>query len=267
MALKQRILTAAVALPLLIIFLLCTDRIWLTVLVSLANLLGLIEYTGMAFPAGSRAERLLLVGGGSLLLPLWLLGGAIWPSAGLMVLVIAFSLLVLARPGELSLVAGRLGIGLFGLLYVTLLLSSVVLLFDQPYGRKWLFLVLMVVMAADSAAFFVGRSLGRTKLYPLISPNKSREGAVGGLLGSVFAACLAKLLFFPELGWTLCLAGAVAMSLLGQSGDLVESMLKRSFGVKDSGQLLPGHGGILDRLDSLLFAFPTALLCAVLAGS
>lgn len=266
MALKQRLWTAAVAIPLLIAFLLYTDRFWLAALVSLANLIGLHEYASMAFPKEKSMEKIMLLGGGGLLLPLWLGYGEAWLVGGLMVIVIGQALLVLARPGELPQTAAKLSTALFGVLYVTVLLASIVFLFDQPAGRKWLFTVLMVVMGADSAAFFVGKSFGRTPLYPLISPNKSREGAIGGLVGSLLAGAIAKVLFFDEIGWGALVVSALLMSLLGQLGDLVESMLKRSFGVKDSGQLLPGHGGILDRLDSLLFAFPTALLCAVLAG-
>jgi len=266
-ALKQRLITAAVAIPLLILFLLFTDRFWLAAVVCLANLIGLHEYAGMAFPVENTLGKWMLLVSGGLLLPLWLGYGEPWLVGGLMLVVIGQALLVLARPGELPQTVARLSTALFGVLYVTVLLSSIVFLFDQPEGRKWLFTVLMVVMGADSAAFFVGRSFGRTPLYALISPNKSREGAVGGLAGSLLAACLARILFFDEIGWGALLASALLMSLLGQLGDLVESMLKRSFGVKDSGNLLPGHGGILDRLDSLLFAFPTALLCAVLAGA
>ncbi|HEY6007258.1 MAG TPA: phosphatidate cytidylyltransferase, partial [Geobacteraceae bacterium] len=132
----------------------------------------------------------------------------------------------------------------------------------EPLGSQWLFLLMTIVMAGDTGAYYVGSSLGRHKLYPVVSPNKSVEGSVGGLVGSTVGALVARWAFFPELAVVDCLATALLLGVLGQLGDLFESLLKRSFGVKDSGTIIPGHGGILDRLDSLLFAAPAALYYA-----
>lgn len=170
--------------------------------------------------------------------------------------VLLLALVVLFRGPDLSRAAGDLAILLLGLAYVPLLLAHAGLLRDLPFGRSWIFLVLFIVMASDSLAYFVGRRWGRRKLYPAVSPNKSVEGACGGFAGGLLGALIVKISFFPELRWLdVALLGGI-VGIFSQLGDLVESLFKRSFGVKDSGNLIPGHGGVLDRLDSLLFAFP-----------
>jgi ABC-type transport system involved in cytochrome c biogenesis ATPase subunit len=119
------------------------------------------------------------------------------------------------------------------------------------------------IFMGDSGAYFVGSSYGRRKLYPVVSPNKSVEGAAGGVAGSVIGAIIARFTFFPELTMVDAVVTALLLGIIGQIGDLFESLLKRSFGVKDSGGIVPGHGGILDRLDSILFAAPAAFYYAV----
>ena len=110
-----------------------------------------------------------------------------------------------------------------------------------------------------------GRAFGRHKLYPAISPGKTVEGAIGGLLGSVLAVVLAKLFYLGgPLAWWDCAALAIPAGALGQVGDLCESMIKRAYGVKDSGTILPGHGGILDRVDALIFSSPVVYFYALL---
>lgn len=152
----------------------------------------------------------------------------------------------------------------FGFAYVPLLLSHLVLLRGLPNGIEWVFLMLLIVMSGDTAAYYVGSSIGKRKLYPIVSPNKSVEGAVGGLCGSLAGTLIAKFTFFPELTGIDCVVTALVVGACGQIGDLFESLLKRSFGVKDSGVIIPGHGGILDRLDSILFAAPALYYYAYL---
>ncbi len=125
-----------------------------------------------------------------------------------------------------------------------------------PEGRTWVFFILLVIFSSDTGAFYVGKALGKHKLYEALSPNKTWEGAVGGLLSSLLVAAL-FLRIFPvrEVGIPILLL-AVFLSAAGQIGDLVESMLKRNRGIKDSGKALPGHGGLLDRVDGLLFGIP-----------
>jgi len=143
-----------------------------------------------------------------------------------------------------------------GILYVGWLLGHLVALRGLDDGRNWVFFILFVTWASDTFAFFVGRRFGRHKLAPSISPGKTWEGAAGG----VVAAVIMSILFFTPTPFRLPLTSwqaiplAVLVSIFGQLGDLVESLLKRNMGVKDSGSLMPGHGGVLDRIDSLVFA-------------
>lgn len=124
-------------------------------------------------------------------------------------------------------------------------------------GAAWIMMGLLITFANDTAAYFVGRAWGRTRMAPYISPKKSWEGSIGGLIGAIVsAALLAPLLGLPIPVWVGALLG-VAGAAAGQAGDLAESLLKRQVGVKDSGQIIPGHGGLLDRADSLLFTIPT----------
>ncbi|MDD4985671.1 MAG: CDP-archaeol synthase, partial [Dehalococcoidales bacterium] len=143
-----------------------------------------------------------------------------------------------------------------GILYVGWLLGHLVALRGLDDGRNWVFFILFVTWASDTLAFFVGRKFGRHKLAPGISPGKTWEGVAGG----IGAAAVVSILFFNPTPFRLPLISgqviplAILVSVFGQLGDLVESLLKRNMGVKDSGRIMPGHGGILDRIDSLLFA-------------
>ena len=141
----------------------------------------------------------------------------------------------------------------FGLLYIPLLLTPLALLKRFAEGGDWVLLVLMVAFFSDTGAYAAGRAFGRRKLYPAVSPGKTVEGALGGLIASFAAAAVAKLWFMPQLGWLDALLVSVPGGALGQIGDLVESMIKRAYAVKDSGRIIPGHGGLLDRVDALLF--------------
>lgn len=143
-----------------------------------------------------------------------------------------------------------------GVLYIGALMACVVLLASGPMGNSGLLLLFAVVWLGDSAAYFGGKSLGRHKLYERVSPKKTLEGSFFGLLGSVGGAFIIDALFGTPLSPFLLVLVGVAGGVAEQMGDLCESILKRSAGVKDSGKLLPGHGGMLDRIDGLLFAAP-----------
>ncbi len=170
--------------------------------------------------------------------------------------VLSASTYYLFRFKDIRQVAAECGIMVFGILYVPLLLGYLVMLRSGHLGVQWIFLMMFIVMSGDSAAYYVGSMLGRRKLYPAVSPNKSIEGALGGIAGSLVGSLLFRAIFFPQLGIPLCIAAAVVVGIFGQVGDLFESLLKRSCGVKDSGNIIPGHGGVLDRLDSIIFAAP-----------
>jgi phosphatidate cytidylyltransferase len=131
-----------------------------------------------------------------------------------------------------------------------------------PRGLAWILTVILAIWVGDSIALFAGRAFGKRKLAPVISPNKSQEGAIGGLLASMVVGAVS----FQSFGlgdWKLGLIVGALIGVAGQIGDLAESVLKRQAGVKDSGSVVPGHGGVLDRIDALLFAFPAGFLIAI----
>ena len=143
-----------------------------------------------------------------------------------------------------------------GILYIGWMLGNLVALRGLDGGRNWVFLTLFATFASDTAAFFTGRALGRYKLAPDISPSKTREGAIAGGVGAILASLFFTLPtpFRVPVGWGEAIVLGLLVSIFGQLGDLAESLFKRNMGVKDSGNLLPGHGGLLDRVDSIVFA-------------
>lgn len=154
---------------------------------------------------------------------------------------------------------GSIGVTLLGVCYVGLLggyLIDVRTSFPDDLAAKLLTFYFLVIMGSDSAAYYTGRALGRHKLAPAISPGKTWEGAGGGMAASICAVFIAHYTFFPQLPFGVGVLLAMMMNVLGVVGDLSESALKRGVGAKDAAQILPGHGGLLDRLDSLLFNAP-----------
>lgn len=170
--------------------------------------------------------------------------------------VLGLALLFLFRLPVASELPQRLGWLCLGLLYLPFLLGHLGALRLLPDGREWIFLTLLVIMGCDTFAYFIGVTIGRHKLYPAVSPNKSIEGALGGLLGAVIAVFVCRAVLLPGIGVVEAILIGLLLGVAGQLGDLFESLLKRACNVKDSGNMIPGHGGLLDRLDSLLFAFP-----------
>ncbi len=145
---------------------------------------------------------------------------------------------------------------LAGILYIGWLLGYLVSLRGLDDGRNWVFFTLFTTFAFDTTAFFVGRAIGKHHLAPRISPGKTWEGTIGGTIGAVIASLL-FLLPTPlmlEMHWGHAISLGLLVSIFGQLGDLTESYFKRKMGVKDSGSLIPGHGGVLDRMDSIVFA-------------
>src|SRR5207302_6871144 len=164
---------------------------------------------------------------------------------------------------ELENAPRRIGMAVLGVVYPGLLLSALVPLRGLDRGEWWIILALTVTWLNDTGAYFAGRAFGRRKLYPRISPSKTWEGAAGGLAASVVGALLVKALgWLPQLPWWGSVIVGAGAAVLGPVGDLSESMLKRAYGAKDSSGLLPGHGGVLDRVDALLFTAPFVLFCA-----
>lgn len=147
-----------------------------------------------------------------------------------------------------------------GMIYIPLFLSYIVLIRNGDDGVLWIFLLLSVVFMGDTGAYYLGSYFGKHKLCPAISPNKTVEGALGGLAATLGSGVLIKTFFLPLLPWGLSVLFFISIGLAGQVGDLFESQIKRVAHIKDSGAILPGHGGILDRIDAVLFAAPVAYI-------
>ena len=154
---------------------------------------------------------------------------------------------------------------LLGILYIPLLLSYLVLIRNGTAadGATWILFVLVIVFFGDIGALYAGTFFGKHKLYPALSPKKTIEGSLGGLGANIICGGLFKLFFLPELSWGVSLLFFVALGAAGQVGDLFETGLKRVADVKDSGGILPGHGGILDRADAAMYAAPVAYVFKV----
>jgi phosphatidate cytidylyltransferase len=253
----QRWLTAAVALPLLVALVAIGPDWLITVLVVVVTTLGLLELARLLLPEAPVRLRLLVASGG-ILLPLatyWLGPTGLTGAAVALLFVSILPFLFHATMDREIL--RSLGAMAFAQLYVPFTFSHLLLILRLPSGRRWIFLVLAVIFAGDTGAFYSGRRWGRRRLAQILSPKKTIEGAVGGLVASLAMTVLAgKLLSPASLKVVALLLLGLGLALVGQLGDLMESMIKRASRVKDAGTLLPGHGGMLDRLDSLLFAFP-----------
>ncbi len=263
----NRIITAAVLLPFLIASILVS---WLqplfVLLMAVAMSLALLEFWKLAKRRGMKPDMAAGYLGGAAIFTVFFFNE---PSQDLFSLQLLMLTLVLLTMGTLAAATFRgapfetmissTGATVLGVLYVVLLGGHLVALrtgFNQKLSAHLLSFFFMVIMGADTGAYYVGKSLGKHKLAPKISPGKTWEGVAGGVAAGLIMATLAHFWFFKELPLKWMLPLALAMVVLGIIGDLTESALKRSAGAKDAANLLPGHGGVLDRLDSLLFNAP-----------
>jgi phosphatidate cytidylyltransferase len=255
--LKQRVITAAVGVPLVILAIWFGDPWpWFTLLIAAAALAGTYEFYHMA--NFDRKEPLIYLG------LLWALALVLSPhyrNPDVLPIVITATMLVsliglLLRPSREK-AFHDWAWAIVGALYVGWMLSYWLNLRGLEDGRNWVYLAMLTTFANDTGAFFIGRARGKHKLAPTISPAKTWEGAIGGLISAILAAIVIAMVLnlispFTFKYWQIILLGFL-VGLFAQLGDLVESLLKRNMGVKESGNLLPGHGGILDRFDSLIF--------------
>ena len=271
--LAKRVAFAIVAIPVLL------GVVWLggaalTILLAVAAALAASEFAMLATATGSAPLRPVLIGGAALIpLVVHAAGLGLWipPLSAVALVVPALFVVALWARG----VAGRpleaVASTLLGLWYTGGLLSFAYALRHHRFaigaaaGTALVMFPMLVTWVTDAAAFFVGRAVGGPKLMPSVSPGKTISGAVGGLVGGAAAAWAYAAFVLPSttrMGMTVgaAVASGVLLSVVAQVGDLVESLLKRQAGVKDSSRLIPGHGGVLDRTDSLLFTLPVGFV-------
>ena len=250
--LKRRLSTALVIIPLLVIIVGWGSPWFFTAFILLVTAVALFEFFTMALPGYVMGQILGVVFGVAVSLVVvvpQVRHQELWLS---ILLVLCFSGFLFCS-GKLNDKFTRVASTLLGGFYLGLLMPNWIFLFRFANGRNWVFFVLAVIMAGDATAYFAGRRFGVRKLAPEISPAKTRAGAWGYMLGSVVVGILAASWLVADYPMVEVVALTLILAVSGQVGDLFESLLKRVFGVKDSSSLIPGHGGVLDRLDSLIF--------------
>lgn len=176
--------------------------------------------------------------------------------------VVTGALAALVRVDPMSAASGRMGWLIAGPLYVGGALAAIAKLHHFEHGGTWVVLSMALAWGSDTGGYFAGRAFGRHKLYEKVSPKKTIEGSIGGLATVVAFAAVIRWLWLPSLPWVHAVVLALVAGAIGQAGDLCISVIKRSTGVKDSGNIIPGHGGLLDRIDALMFTAIVTLLYA-----
>ncbi len=258
---KQRWITALVAIPFLV-FLIFQKPVVFTCLIAAVSVIGLWEYYRIAFhdvenPSMGPAQII-----GCLAAPL-IVFAVHFKSVGAVAVLLAGNILIVGAAAVMNykkdpLFLNSVAKQTLGLIYIPVFLSHLVLIQASESGIAWIFLLLILAFTNDTGAYYTGRRFGRHKLHPSVSPGKTIEGAAGGLLICVAVGSLFKAIFLPAAPWGWSIVFFICAGVAGPMGDLFESAMKRAAHIKDSGTILPGHGGLLDRIDALLFVAPTA---------
>lgn len=268
---KTRLLTAAIALPILIASVLLPwwfpDAVWLFVAIAVLALgAGLFEFFTLTKKLELKADAgLAYLGSAALVVAFIFDAPAKAPELLLLTLALSLIVVIIAETfrfqKDFSKLLAGLGVTVFGVIYIAFLggfLIATRVGFENIPGlsTKLLLFFFAVIFGSDSGAYFAGRAFGKHKLAPAISPGKTIEGLIGGLLAAAVIAAACSWSFFPELNVWFAIGLGTVMAAVGVLGDLAESAMKRGSGTKDAANILPGHGGLLDRLDSLLLNAP-----------
>ncbi|MBF0201121.1 MAG: phosphatidate cytidylyltransferase [Desulfamplus sp.] len=291
--LLKRWLTAIVLIPVLLLILLKGSPLVFALLIVLVSIIGMSEYLSIlssqlniltGYPTASARPIPLKVKAVAYTASILIIFAAYLDSPAMMLSLTALNVIAMAlvvfmefgreRPGGIpnksgsvpnrgGSVLGAVSAEIQGILYIPLFLSFLVMIRNMENGAHWIIWLWLIIGLSDTGAYYVGTYFGKTRLSPHISPNKSLEGAMGGLGASALVGGVYSIVFIDEASFILSILFSVTAAAAGQLGDLFESALKRAGGIKDSGTILPGHGGILDRFDGLMFAAPVAYIFKV----
>ena len=259
-----RWVTGLVAAPVLIFTIVWGDGTLFCGLVAIAAGVALWEYMGLINPSATNWSRFLVGLPAFLTLPAMIVAAAtghlaIVPAL-IMLYLLIFATVSVRHFKHNSKAWHNAAFQLLAFCHVTIPLCLAVIIRKGPMGVAWIFALLLIIFAGDIGAYYVGKTIGKHKLAQAVSPKKTIEGSVGGIFANLLVAGLFQFFFLPGIDLEVMLLIAICAGVAGQIGDLFISVLKRDGGIKDSSQLLPGHGGILDRIDALLLALPTAWL-------
>ena len=260
----KRWITSLVAIPFLVLLISIGGTFWFAVVINIICIMALWEYFCVVL---NKNQKITAIGFQilALLTGLAVLWAAYFHSFNMVLDIIVLNVVIstlisLPKFKSDSSVWEIVFKLVVGIIYIPLFLSYIVLIRNGDNGILWTFLLLTVVFMGDTGAYYLGSYFGKHKLCPAISPNKTVEGALGGLAATLGSGALIKTFFLPLLPWGLSVLFFISIGLAGQVGDLFESQIKRVAHIKDSGAILPGHGGILDRIDAVLFAAPVAYI-------
>jgi phosphatidate cytidylyltransferase len=255
-SLLKRWTTGLLLAPILVLVIVFGSKDIFAALVIFFILGGVWEYNHMVFGNGFVKEKIegLIF---AVIIPLVVLFG----NSQHLLAVLAFSVLIVFILFVLSIKESKFDVlsvakVIFGMMYIPFLMSYFISLRMMDKGIEWIFFILFLAFIGDIFALYAGKYFGKHKLVPLVSPGKTVEGFAGLVVGSTSACLIFSYYFLPEIPLTQIVILAFTGSIIGQLGDICESAIKRNFGLKDAGSILPGHGGILDRLDCLIFIAP-----------
>ena len=251
----KRVLSGVVFLPVFFAIVYWAPPYVFFLLAASASVIGCYEFFQMASNMGIHGfYKTGMVISFLLCLGFYVDPGLAFPIICLSVLAACLTWLITEK--NIKVAANQIAYTVFGIIFVAGLLGHFILIRNLEAGRSLIFFSIAIVWFGDTTAYYGGRAFGKRPLSYIVSPKKTIEGSFFGLLGSLVAGLLANLVFSIDIPLNHCLIMALFCGMIGQFGDLTESIMKRNAGVKDSGQLIPGHGGILDRVDGLMFGGP-----------
>ncbi len=263
----KRLITGIIIVPALIAIIVYpyrwSDIVFLGIIIAVI-LRGIFEYNRMVFGDEHSLEKFegLFIG---ILIPVAAYaGGLLLMSAtatfSFLVVFLLFLFRIKSRPSDLTILIKVI----FGYMYIAFMMAHFILLRGFENGALWVVFMVVITFSSDISAFYAGKTFGKRRLFPEISEKKTEEGAIGSVVGTIAGCLIFKILFLSELPFVHAIVIGFMGGILGQLGDLCESSIKRVSMVKDSGSLLPGHGGILDRLDSFIFITPFVYYYSIL---